>query len=98
VSSFLQVRSIGSDSRWLTIAEVEDDELAEAMAHLVYHGIVGNPGGVAVGRTKRRPALDDAAMTPAEVQEAEHDLASLDEQNAAFAAALQAAAAAQLAG
>ena len=99
MSFVVQVRGLESHARWLTIAEVESAELADAMAQLVKRGIEGHPGGVAVGRIKERPTLAaDAGVTPAELNQAERDLTDLGEANAMYAAALQAAAAAQLGG
>jgi hypothetical protein len=101
MSFVVQVRGLESHARWLTIAEVESAELADAMAQFVKRGIgiEGHPGGVAVGRIQERPTLAaDAGVTPAELNQAERDLTDLDEANAKYAAALQAAAEAQLGG
>jgi hypothetical protein len=99
MSYFVRVRAIGSDARWLTIAEIENYQVANAMAQLVEAGIDGHPGGIAVGRIKERPAFHNQSdMTPAELDQAQSDLAGLDESNVKFAASLQAAAETQLSG
>ena len=98
MSWFVQIRTVEPPSdRWITVAEIDDYELADTMAKLAWEGIEGRPAERGAGRIREQPTIsEEAQMTPEELGEAERDLADRGEMMTTFAMELERAAGAQL--